>query len=84
MTTPAIEVDFSEWKMREYRRFSKAVREGDIDAVFELAAQTVRSLPSGADPSNIDTYDNMTPDEWAEVATAVNKGLTERFLKGGN
>lgn len=79
-----IEVDFSNWKMREYRRFSKSVREGDIDTVFELATTSVKSLPSGADPTKVETYDDMSPEEWADVATAINEGLSKRFLKGGN
>lgn len=72
--------DFSQWnKLGTVRRFSRAAKSGDMDAMIEIMTGMITSWAYDPDPTNADEYDDLTMDQWKEVQGKVTSAVSDFF-----
>lgn len=61
-------------KMREFRGWVQAEKDGDLLAVYEYLARMISAWDwEGLDPSNPESYDELEVAEYKQVAEAVSE-----------
>lgn len=68
---PAIRVDLSRWRMKDYRTWENTSRSGDQDSINVIMATIIKAWPFEGDPSDPASYENLFPAEWTEALGAV-------------
>lgn len=73
-------LDFSNWKLRQFRDFQKSVKDGDFDSVLNNVFGVIKSWNLKGDPKNFEwCLDNLSVEDWAEIVKQVNKSLAQKF-----
>ena len=66
--------------MRDIRTWDTDVRAGDLLKVYERMSQVVKAWPFDGDPAKPESYDNLTPQQYGQVFSAVRDAATHFFL----
>lgn len=74
-----IGVRLDNWKMRDYIRFFQAGNSGDFNEMFRLIAEIVVEWPFAGDPSDPESYLDLTPNEWSAVQQVIGEVVKNAF-----
>lgn len=78
-------IDFSDWKMKDKRAFTRATIEAgeksDESLIYPHLAMVIKAWPYAGDPSNPESYDELTPDQFEEASKQFAAALTARFQR---
>lgn len=81
--TDFIEFDFSGWVMWDVEEFQKAARQSQEENTFvplwERMAKVTKAWTYPGDPSTVEAYGNLKPDQWKAVSKAFNESLAATF-----
>ena len=69
-------VNLESWRMKDFRKFTRVAKEGDLDAIIEMVDE-VTTFPAG-----VESVDEMELEQWGELMEAVNNRLTAKFRFG--
>ena len=75
-----LQIDVTNWKLRQYRDFLVATKEGDFDKIIEILSQLITAWDFSGDPKDVDFWlDNLNIMDWQAILTQFTKLLSEKF-----
>lgn len=78
---PTWAVDTSGWRMKQIKTWQKAVAVADIDGMNALITESVKDADGNA--LTVEALDDLTFDQWREVAKLVGESLVGLFRTEG-
>ncbi len=76
----ALSINAKNWKLRQYRDFIKATKEGDLDKVIELVPMLIEKWDFPGDPHDQDyVLDTLSLQDWIDITKVVGDALTAEF-----
>jgi hypothetical protein len=73
-------VDLSGWTtMKAIREWQTANRAMDIDEINRIMAEVITSWPLAGDPSKLESYDDLSPQDWKTAAQEVSRVAGDIF-----
>ena len=75
-----LKLNIGNWKLRQYRDFMVAVRDGNFDSVLESLSKLVEEWEFSGDPKDINYWlDELDLTQWRQIVTRVNELLSAEF-----
>lgn len=78
---PTWAVDTSSWRMKQIKAWQKAAAVADIDGMNSLIIESVKDADGNA--LTVEALDDLTFDQWREVAKLVGDSLAGLFRTEG-
>jgi hypothetical protein len=73
-------INAKNWKLRQYRDFTVAAKEGDFDKILSLLSLIIEKWNLPGDPHDTNYYlDELDVLQWQELIAKVGEKLTEVF-----
>lgn len=75
-----LEVNISNWKLRQYRDFMKATQTGDFDVILETLSRLIVSWDFAGDPKNLDYWlDELSILDWQNILNKFMEVMQQKF-----
>jgi len=72
-------IDIMSWRMRDLFNWQALARKDDLLGMAEILTGVVKSWGFPADPTNLDSYLDLSLEDYQEVALEVSHAVNARF-----
>jgi len=79
---PRFVIDLDNWNMRQFSKFTEAVREGNYEELAPFLAKVIVSWPYASDPNDPESILELNLTQFSHLMSAMNIVMGNTFSQG--